>query len=158
MIVVKIKDGVISHFAARAPEWFFAFALINVGEAMAGPGDTFSTSHSYDGMAAIATECVWGWSMIVLGVARFAVLAVNGNIECFRPFASGTRMMLSFLTALVWFTIALGMVYANPIGTGARAYGSLLIGEVYTTWVVSGEAAHAFWPWYRMRKLSDGRP
>lgn len=124
----------------RRSEWAMAvFMAFGWGGTLLLPHDTFSASPSYLFMRQWADEEIWGIGCLALGVARLAVLYVNGRWwRC-----SHARMVVAGLSALVWLIITVGLLRAGVVGPGLVIWPTCLVMELHTVYEAGGDARAA---------------
>lgn len=132
MVIVRIVTGIRHHFHVRAAEWFCTAVLLNWAVVMLAPGDTFSTSAAFQGLANLASERTWGVVCLLMGTARLIALILNGTFAHTRygHFSPHVRAAMAFLSCFVWFHIVYGMLgtWATlPLTTGPGTYLAILL-------------------------------
>lgn len=78
----------------------FGWALV-----LLAPGDTLQWSPAFAPLLRRASESTWGIGLLVLGIARFAALIINGRMPAGSPVIRGTAALLS---AVVWSQMLYG--------------------------------------------------
>ena len=84
--------------------WCFVFLL---------PIQTFAAVRSYDSMAIIANENVWGIALCMIGILHLA------SIFSLRLLA---RIIMQIVSIGVWLFMATMFGISNPVGTGLWTY------------------------------------
>ena len=144
MLVLKTIDGVRKHFLFRLPEWMLAAELAAFAGVLIAPADTFASSRSYDVLAAIASERVWGAFIGAVAALRLIALTLNGTFPRFSRVSPLARSVCAALSGFIWFTLALGFYKANPAGTGWGTYAICLLADLFLAMSVAGEAGAAW--------------
>lgn len=134
MIVLWVTTGgehLLASVKAKGLEWILTLAAVLFGYALIQPGSTFSLSPAHATMAALAamvrvTEEQIGWSMIMVGIVRLAILAYNG-LWTSSPIA---RRWLAYLFLPLWFLIFVGIFNSVGLVSTGNIYLALLAGEV----------------------------
>ena len=84
--------------------------------------DTFTTSHIYDIMHAIASEVVWGVALLAWGLIGLFV-ALLGSIHHRRVMMFCSSILLAFMTtSFIIFTLSTSMTYAVIVVADIWAY------------------------------------
>jgi hypothetical protein len=86
---------------------------------------TFASSHSYDAMAWLAPEEVWGTLICVLGLLQ--MLGFVGERRRMRQRASGVGVF-------VWASITTALWLANPASTAVPVYGLFTFSSAWSLW------------------------
>lgn len=131
MVIVRIVTGIRTHFHVRAAEWFCTVVLLNWALVLLLPGETFSTSPSFNGLARIWSEKAWGMVCLLMGTLRLIALILNGTFAHTRygHFSPHVRAAMAFASCFVWFQIVYGMFGAwttLPLTTGPGTYLAIL--------------------------------
>lgn len=93
--------------------------------------DTFTKSPSYDPMAAVAPEAVWGLFILGMGGVQIVMLALR---------LLWPRRIIAFVAMFVWLWIAVMFWQSNYQTTAAPVYGWMFAGsQVLTFWRLMGE-------------------
>ncbi len=132
-LVARLWWGVAGHFHTRAPEWFAAACLFQMGWTLFVPPASFPVSHAWDSMAAMLPEEVWGAIMLMIGGLRLAALTVNGSFRRFR-WSPHVRAGTAFLACGVWLQVVLGIWASAPSSTGLGTYRLILVLEFWNMW------------------------
>lgn len=151
MIALRIVRGVTTHFVGRWPEWVLSGILFAIGLQLLRPGETFDTSPGYYVMAAFATEDHWGYFLCLVAGARLTALTVNGTFKPFARLSPFVRCFLGVVSGFAWFTLALGLYLANPVGIPAPICAGLLVADMINAILAGGDAG------VTERKYRNGR-
>lgn len=143
MVVLRIADGIRSHFPARASEWALAGIMAGWGWTLLRPVETFATSRAYSQMAVMADESTWGWGAITVGLVRLVALVVNGTFAntVYARMSPHVRGLFAFFACFIWLQITLGLIGSREIAPGVWAYGGLFALDAYNAIRTFGEAA-----------------
>ncbi|MDB5596306.1 MAG: hypothetical protein JWM36_3267 [Hyphomicrobiales bacterium] len=140
MIVLRIVRGVTTHFVGRWPEWVLSGILFAIGMRLLGPGETFASAIGYRVMAAFATEEHWGYFLCTIAGARLIALTVNGTFKPFARISPVIRCLLGVLSGFAWFTLAMGLYLANPVGIPAPICAGMLVADMINAILAGGDA------------------
>lgn len=127
MVIVRIVTGIKSHFHTRAGEWFCTAVMLWWGVVLLLPGETFASSPSFTGLAAIWSEVWWGLVCLIVGTVRLIALILNGTFAHTRygHFSPHVRAAMAFASCFVWFQIVYGLFASmaiTPPSTGTGTY------------------------------------
>lgn len=92
---------------------------------MSLPGNTFAQGHGWDGFAALASEETWAIVFACIGLLSGAWIG--------SPFAYARFLSVVLITS-AHGSIALMMLRAAPVGSGAGTYGILAGLGYYLLW------------------------
>jgi hypothetical protein len=132
LIIVRMARGVTDHFPARRAEWVLSAMLFGWGIVLAPTStDVFSTSHSFDGLAALAPEWVWAWICFSIGLIRLLALLINGTFAdtWYGQRSPHVRGSLALLSCFIWTMISIGIYNSEISTTGLVVYPGLLFLE-----------------------------
>lgn len=135
MVLLHIR----SHLRPRLMEWMHSIMLVLWGSILLRPEDTFGSSPAFIGLARLASEDVWGWVVICVGLTRVAALLING---IWRP-SYAIRTTTSFLSLFVWVTISAGLLASDHATTGLAIYPVLCIFEMVNLYYSALDGAFA---------------
>ena len=132
-VYARVYRGVRDHFPARASEWVLGFALTSWGALLLRPGAMFDTSPAFRTMASMASENVWGWAAIAIGISRLFALILNGTFPTtwYGRFSPHVRGVMSILSMFVWLSITLGLYRVETENTGVAIYFWLMVLDVW---------------------------
>ena len=108
-------------------EAWSGFVTFAWGAVLALPGDTFSTTRSYDTLASIGGERFWiavCWTIAVVQISGLASSWLLGGREL--------RILGACCAALFWTALGVMLCLSNPIGHGWVLYASLGLCMVLT--------------------------
>lgn len=89
------------------------------------PWHTFTSARSFDVMAAIAPEWVWGLLFGWVGITQVGALLLDHH----RP-----RLWSSLGASMAWVFVACVLGYANPYGLALVVYIPLSAGAAWSYW------------------------
>ncbi len=135
MIAVRFNaaaQGVSKHFTTRVIEWQMTAALIIWGLRMLWGDEVFSTP-AYVVLARLCSEEVWGLACLVVGLARFLALFVNGTFSdtWYSYYSPHVRAGMSFLTCFFWLTLSLAFFSSGATYVAGWMYLLFLCSEVW---------------------------
>lgn len=107
------------RFRARALEWEHAGIAVLWGMILLGSPDLFGGRVFAAPIFQLPGPIVWGWAMLILGLARLAALAVNGYLA--RPTAL-IRSLSAIASVALFALICIGIVASGTPVTGLAAY------------------------------------
>jgi hypothetical protein len=140
-------------FVTRLLEWYLAVALMGWGFVLLLPTETYSNSAAWDAFRLILTEDQFGWSVMLVGIARFVVLCING---AWRP-AYRWRAVFACAGATLWFSISLGFISASWVGLWLAFVPAAFVFEIVNMLRAISDAAAADRAHYmRTRKEGGG--
>ncbi len=142
MIALRVVAGVTNHFMMRLPEWACSIILLIFGLTSLQTGNTFDNA-SFSVMARYGSEDVWGRVLVAVASIRLTALILNGTFPWFVRWSVRIRAASATLCCFAWFSIALGLVLANPASTGAKTYGALLVVDMILAVFIAGQAGRA---------------
>lgn len=138
-------DGIwirIQHrFGPRMPEWFLAGHMGVFGWVLLLPTQTFNQP-SFAVFRQWIAEDVLGWIMLLVGLARFIGLFVNGARRHVTP---QIRQFSAAVGALIWAGVTYGFFSSDVVSTWVAIYPLLFIEElvnIYRAAHDQGEARH----------------
>ena len=122
--VIFYSDGHFARFTLFISEIIWGVALLL-------PGDSFSRSKTYSGMASIAAEEVWGIFWIISGLLQ-ALIIQNGDYH-----SKKAVFFAGFNSCLWWFVVV--QLYTHVWPVNAVASGDLALALMATwIWIRSG--------------------
>lgn len=143
MLLVRVVDGIRSHFPARAVEWLFAIILFNWGLTLVMPHEVFAAYPAYALMATVASETTWGIGCIIVGGLRFVALVLNGTFadKPYGRYSPHVRAGLAGVSCFFWMQIALSLLASEgPPATGLAVYPAILWFEVFCAFRAARDA------------------
>lgn len=87
------------------------------------PPSNFGTSASFDVLASVADEEMWGVLAGLVAVAKLAGI-VQGSYAW--------RRVSALFAMLFWGTVGLALMLANPTGTGAWTYSCIAVSAAWS--------------------------
>lgn len=101
------------------------------------PVETFASSHTFDAMAQLAPELVWGVFALLVGIVATAMplLELRGLILL------KARFYLSMIQAAMWMFIVVMFVQANFSSTATAIYSTLTLQSIIVTVALSARLA-----------------
>lgn len=132
MISVRFHDT----FRERLPEWISSLCLIGWGAVLLGESSFLWQQEYFSVLANIASQKVWGYTTIFIGVLRCVSLGINGAL---RPTAH-LRAIGALVGALTWsaiFISYLGLDWNPPSMAPKMAMAAL---DVAALWYAAGDA------------------
>lgn len=120
MLIVRFRET----FRERQMEWALTAGSTGWGAIILQPAAAFERPF-YAPLARIAPECVWGWSMFMVGVLGLVVLFINGawrRTPFFRQIASVSRMV-------AWSGLMFGTLSVDWQSAASAIYGMILAME-----------------------------
>lgn len=118
MLILRMIDGIQSHFKARMTEWIMAFPTGATAFGFMVQPDMFSQSRGYSFIAAWASEQVWMWLILICFCLRMVALVVNGTFEGFR-LSPHMRVAASVICFNFWAWFSGGFLSAYLFRDGA---------------------------------------
>jgi hypothetical protein len=140
MIALRLVHGVTTHFVGRWPEWILSCILLAIGLQLLGPGHTFDSAMGYRVMASFATEDHWGYFLCAVAGSRLIALTINGTFKPFARLSPIVRCVLGVVSGFAWFTLAMGLYLANPVGIPAPICAGLLVADMINAILAGGDA------------------
>jgi hypothetical protein len=155
VIIFWVKEGgshLFKSLTSKGLEWILTLASMLFGYALVQPESTFSISRSYATMEWVSqlvgvSEEQVGWSLLIVGIIRLAILAYNG-LWTSSPLA---RRALAFMFVLLWLCIFLGIFTSVGVVSTGNVYLALLAGELVNVMRTSWETG-------QIPVLKDGKP
>ena len=147
-MIVRVFEGVATHFPARRSEWLAATMMVGWGRIVAASPDLFDTSPAYRHMANMADESAWAFWATVIGAVRLAALFVNGTFhdKWYSLYSPHVRAVLSFATCFLWCQISLGLYGSGSFPPGLAIFPALAVNDLlngFSGWNDAGKAAKA---------------
>jgi hypothetical protein len=141
----------LSHFPARALEWFGGAKLLSWGLEVLFHPSVFDNP-AFSGFRELATPETWGLCAFTVGLLRLIALYVNGN----HVRTPVVRLLTSFASIFVWFWVTVSLVRSGEPTTGLAIYPWLMVADMYSAYragsdVVQAEAQH------RLAIVKEGR-
>jgi hypothetical protein len=140
MIVLRVVRGVSEHFLIRFVEWMNAAILFNFGLTLLRQPQTFATAHLYDTMAMLGSEREWGGTMLGIALVRIVALMLNGTFNWFNRLSPWTRVATAYLSAGVWFAVAISLLWVGTSPPGIGTYGVLMVSDIVFAGIIAREA------------------
>lgn len=119
---------------SRGIEFAVGVAMAGFGAVLLAPKDTFAISPSYDLLASIAPEVVWGGVILLFGgfatwasycddliLRRWAIIPLTGTVVVVAlgfilgPISTGTPIYTTMLAACLWSTVQVHSVSVHPL-------------------------------------------
>ena len=132
MVILRLAQGVTSHFRLRVGEWLCGAMLFAWGALVYAPAATFENSLAFDVMAQIGSEATWGSAVMTVGTLRLMALIINGTFAAF-PYAAHARAVTAMLGCFVWLQVSLGFWESGVATTALAVYPFLLVFEIFNT-------------------------
>jgi hypothetical protein len=127
-----------------AIDWLCGAMLLAWGLSFAAPGDTLASSPAYAGLAEKAPEAAWAVALIVVGLARFGALVVNGLLPRGSPVLRGAA---AFLGVLIWGLFLSGFIAVSwrmwVISAGVGVNLVMLGGDIFCCGRAAADAMRA---------------
>jgi hypothetical protein len=142
----------LSHFPARALEWFGAAKLTTWGIEVLFHPSALSTSTAMDTLTHMATPVTWGLGAFTVGIVRLIALYVNGN-HVRTPLV---RLITSFASIFVWFWVSVGLLKSGVPTTGLAIYPWLVIADMYSAYRAGSDVVQAE-AQYRLKLVREVR-
>lgn len=112
-----------THYRTRRLEWSLATYTLFFGLALLLPWPSMA-SLSFLTVLGLMSETSWGLVYTAVGLCHMMSLHINGR-AAWTPFA---RLAALFLNSQVFLALAVGLMPANPLGTGVLTYGFMAVG------------------------------
>lgn len=121
----------------RAIEWLIGMIGLSWGAVVLSFTQMFDSQPSlYGGMSSIMPQPLWGIVAFADGLIRLGALYINGN-----HFRTPTiRMVTSFISMLIWFSVFVGLLKTGVPQMGWAIYPCLLIGDLWSVYRASQDA------------------
>ena len=126
----RLWRGIVGHFVVRAPEWWTAGLLVQLGWVFHTAPTLFQSSPTFSVIARWAVEATWGDLCLTIGGLHVLALVINGTFPRFR-WSPHVRAATSLLACGMWFLIALGIHLSGTGPTGVRVYGMIFLLEAW---------------------------
>ena len=94
-------------------------------------------------MATWMSETNWGYVIGTVAGFRLTALTINGSLAVFRPWSPAVRALTAWMSAAVWFCLAVGFYLSNPNATGWGTYGIIFAADVCLAITIAHDAGHA---------------
>lgn len=122
------------HSDLHVTRIILAISEIIWGLSLVMPGETFTRSKTYSGMAQIASENIWGIIWLASGIIQFLIVYKN-------EYHSISAVWFAGLNAMLWWIVVLSL-YLNvwPMNSVASGDAALCIGATWV-WIRSGWVA-----------------
>ena len=114
---------IFTHFTNRRTEWILAVYTLGFGMWLLLPPTSLNPS-SFSPALRMMTEGQWGLAYSFVGFLHCLALHINGR-AAWTPFG---RLFAVFLNCQVFLALTVGLIPANPFGSGVYTYGFLGIG------------------------------
>jgi hypothetical protein len=131
-IIVHFKDTV----RERVPEWISAACLIIWGSLLLSETSILWETQYFNILSSIASQAVWGYTSITVGLFRLISLAING---IWRPTAH-LRALGALLGCIIWSGVLisyLGLDWNPPVIASKSA---MLALDISALWFCAGDA------------------
>lgn len=126
-------------FLTRLSEWQSAVITMMWGVTITLPASTYMTAAGYSGFRTFISQEVFGWTLILIGVARLVVLSLNGM---FRPMYFA-RAGAALVCTMVWTAFTLGFAMSGTFGAWVALFPCFLIFEAANVFRAMSDAADA---------------
>ncbi len=142
MIILRVYTGIRDHFPARRSEWVLAGMMVIWGNLLLLPHQIFMQSPAWAPLAAWASETVWGWCAVVIGVFRLLALLINGTFHqsWYGRYSPHIRMLASFLSCFIWTQLVWGLAKNAYPTTGLAIYPGLLLLDLMNVVAAASDA------------------
>ena len=124
-------------FPGRQTEWLLTSVLIGWAAMLIINPDMFRTTATYANFGEIMSQSMWAMACLYVGVARLAVLIINGAWRRSPHLRAG----LAFLTCLFWYQITVGMLQSGTLSTGLAVYPAFFLFDAINVIRSMGDAA-----------------
>ena len=114
MQMIRLVDGVRSHFVYRMPEWMLSGLLGLLGMQFLRSNDIFANSKTYSFIAHFVSETVWGSCALAISLCWLVALFLNGTFIWFSRWSKWIRSLSAFAASGFWSLSALGIYEAAP--------------------------------------------
>ncbi len=147
MISVRFEDT----FRERLPEWVSTLCLIGWGAILLGESAALWQEEYFSVLANIASQKVWGYGAIIIGLLRSIALGING---AWRPTAH-LRAIGALVGAMTWAAIFISYLNLpwNPPSMAPKV--AMMVLDISALWFAAGDAKLAD---IRASKKSKGLP
>lgn len=108
MLVVRVFEGIQSHFKARMTEWIMTFPTAAIAFGLIIQPDMFKDP-SFSSVARWGSERTWMWLILFCFFARTVALVVNGTFEGFRH-SPHLRVLASLICFNFWAWFSVGFL------------------------------------------------
>ncbi len=123
-------DRLMHRFPGRAVEWGESLILSTVGwTLLIAQTPALFTRPYFQHMASMASQEVWGYGCLTIGLLRVVFLFVNGTMP---RTSSYLRAIGAFFSIFCWFSISYGLAQHEFVGLGMSVFPWLLIGDMYS--------------------------
>lgn len=109
-----------TRFPERRLEWVLAIYTLGLGLWLSMPAHSMN-ANSFVGALRLLPESGWGAIYIIVGVAHFAALHVDGR----GWWTAFVRLAAVGINSQVFLALARGLITSNAWGTGVYTYGAL---------------------------------
>lgn len=135
MIYLRPVTPMLKSFDVRLSEWGLALVMLLVGSILLGPDELFSRP-SFDLLARVASEDVWGWGTLAIGASRLVVLLINGAWRR----SPHMRALTAFASVFVWTQFSLSLMASAQFTTGLAVYPVFVLMDIYIVFRAAIEA------------------
>lgn len=118
LILRRISSGIIDHFPIRKSEWVMGLAALGMAYVFRLQPDMFSIGKSFQVLATMAPEIIWGIAAMVIAIMRGFALGVNGTFKGF-GYSPHLRLTASVFGLMYWSQFLLGVLIAGIYHGGA---------------------------------------
>lgn len=136
---MTVHVGFRETFPFRATEWALAAMVTCWGAVVIASPDMFTSGPSFQGMAQIMPQHVWGLGAIIIGMTGLGALAVNGMWVA-TPFI---RVVCALARCMFWMEVTLGFIVSNNPTTGLAIYPWLFALDLWNIYRASKDARTA---------------
>lgn len=117
-------------FPIRFPEWLLATILSGWGMMTLSHPSLFAVTPALSGMLAMAPQQFWGWSMVIVGLFGWAMLAING---AWRP-SPMFRALCALLRGLIWLQFCFGLALTDLPSLGLVTFPAFVLTEMFNAY------------------------
>lgn len=142
-MIVKIFEGVATHFPARRSEWIASVMMMGWGFFVSINPSLFDTSPSYAHMARMADEPAWAFWAVLVGASRFVALSINGTFHdrWYSKFSPHVRALMSLAACFLWVQLFQGLYGSGTWPPGLAIYAGLAVSDLLNAFSATGDAA-----------------
>ncbi len=142
IVVLWVMRDIKAHFQARRSEWATACMVIGWGSIVSMTFPIVQRSPAWGVLARLASEELWGFAAVTVGVMRLIALILNGTFWrtwCGR-WSPHIRAAGCGAPSIVWLAITLVLWASLFITTGLPIYAGLFALDAINAWGASREA------------------
>lgn len=127
------------HLKERFNEWAVGLGLLLWGAVtLTNPG-YFNTSPAFTELLALASQPLWGYTAIILGMIRVVFLIINGTWRR----SAHLRAVGSGLSAIFWASVFGSYLTIGQITPNLATVGALLALDMYSLWFAAEDAKYS---------------